>query len=99
MCARVCVRAKRANISTFVNVRLLCAYAYVPIRMSVCMCVMHFRGEGPEVEAECIPWPGIQGSMSVSHWNPKQTLKGSRLAWLKLTNHPEAPARPRAANR
>lgn len=58
----------------------------------ICVSVINFRGKGPEGEAECIPWPGIQGSGA----RPSGTQ--SKLWGVPgLTNHPEAPARPRAA--
>lgn len=67
---------------------------YVHVYAPVCIHVCHVCSEG---EVEYIPWPGIQGSWIVSLWNPKQTLSSSQPAWLKLTNHPQAPGRPRAA--
>lgn len=76
----------------------LCIYACLCSRLCECMHLSHsFQGWGSRGWSKVHTMARNSGVRSVSLWNPKQTLRGSRPAWLKLTNHPEAPARPRAA--
>lgn len=63
-----------------------------------CMCVCHtFQGWGSIRCKRVHTIVKNSGIRTTSLWNPKQTWRGSRPVWLKLTNHPEAPVRPRAA--
>lgn len=80
------------------NLHSISTYAWQCPLQCECMHVCHtFQ------VLEAIGWSRVHtvvknsGIRSTSLWNPKQTLRGSRPAWLKLTNHPEAPVRPRAA--
>lgn len=76
----------------------LCIYACLCSRLCECMHLSHsFQRWGSRGWSKVHTMARNSGVRSMSLWNPKQTLRGSRPAWLKLTNHPEAPARPRAA--
>lgn len=76
----------------------LCIYVCLRSHLCECMRVCHsFQGWGSRGWSRVHTMARNSGVPNVSLWNSKQTLRGSRPAWLELTNHPEAPARPWAA--